>query len=88
MTFTFFVMVFMSKPKRTDVCYKRFLYFHFFSIAIISEIAAAFGNFLEGYVITGLFSIFRIFCWCLLFRQGLKLRETVAKVRKRVQGGV
>jgi hypothetical protein len=77
-----FVMAYGMKPKRTDVAYKRFLYFHFISFAVVAEVAGACANFRRGSIFMGCFNLFRIPLWCLAFRQGLKLRETAAKVRQ------
>ena len=77
-----YVMAFMMKPKRTDVAYKRFLYFHFISFAVVSEVAGACANFRLGSILKGWFALFRILLYYLAFRQGLKLRETAAKVRQ------
>ena len=79
---TSFVMAIMMKPKRTDVAYKRFLYFHFISFAVVAEVAGACGAFRLGFSLLGWFALFRIPLECLLFRQGLKLREAAAKVRQ------
>ena len=79
---TSYVMAFMMKPKRTDVAYKRFLYFHFISFAVVAEVANACGHFRRGFSLMGWFVLFRIPLWCLAFRQGLKLREAAAKVRQ------
>ena len=80
--FTSYVMAFMMKPKRTDVAYKRFLYFHFISFAVVAEVAAACGKFRLDLIFRGCICLFRIPLWCLAFRQGLKLREAAAKVRQ------
>ena len=77
-----FVMAIMMKPKRTDVAYKRFLYFHFISSVVVPEVAAAYGYFRLGIIFNGCFNLFRIPLWCLAFRQGVKLREAAAKVRQ------
>jgi hypothetical protein len=79
---TSYMMSFMMKPKRTDVAYKRFLYFHFISFAVVSEVAGACANFGRGFSLMGWFNLFRIPLYSLAFRQGLKLRETAAKVRQ------
>ena len=39
-----FVMTGFCKPKRMDVGYKRLLNFHFFTYAVVSEIAFAVGD--------------------------------------------
>ena len=79
---TSYVMANMMKPKRTDVAYKRFLYFHFISFAVVAEVAAACGDFRRGLIFMGWVALFRIPLWFLAFRQGLKLREAAAKVRQ------
>ena len=79
---TSYVMAFVMKPKRTDVAYKRFLYFHFISFAIVGEVASTCGHFQLGLIIEGWFTLVRIPLYCLLLRQGLKLREAAAKVRQ------
>ena len=79
---TSYVMASAMKPKRTDDAYKRFLYFHFISFAVVAEVAAACGHFRLGIISNGWFGLFRIPLWCLAFRQGLKLREAAAKVRQ------
>ena len=76
------VMASAMKPKRTDVAYKRFLYFHFISFAIVAEVAGACGYFRQDKILKGWFNLFRIPLWCLGLRQGLKLREAAAKVRQ------
>ena len=78
---TSYVMAFVMKPKRTDVAYKRFLFFHFISWAVVAEVANACGNFRLGLIFRGWFALFRISLEYLVFRQGLKLREAAAKVR-------
>ena len=75
-----FVMAVFYKPKRTDVGYKRFLYFHFFTFAIVSEVGVAVGYFRSGLIFAGWIAIFRIPCWCLIFWLGLKLRASTAKL--------
>ena len=76
-----FVLSFAMKAKRTDVAYKRFLYFHFISFLVVPEVAAAWGDFRLGLILSGCFDLFKIPLYCLAFRQGLKLREAAAKVR-------
>jgi hypothetical protein len=76
------VMAVFMKPKRTDVAYKRFLYFHFISFAVVAEVANACGNFRLGLIFNGWFALFKIPVWCLVLRQGLKLREAAVKVRQ------
>ena len=46
------------------------------------EVSAACGHFQLDNVSGGLFAVFRIPLWSLVFRQGLKLRDAAAKVRK------
>lgn len=79
---TSFFVAFALKPKRKDVWYMRFLYFHFFSFAIAAELFASFGHFRNPcngeYVAIGLFALARIPLCCLLFRQTLKLRQSAA----------
>ena len=75
-----FVMAVMYKPRRRDAGYKRFLYFHFFPSAIVSEIGGAVGNFRTGQPFKGWFALFRILLYCLAFWLGLKLRESAAKL--------
>jgi hypothetical protein len=62
---TCYVMAFVMKPKRTDVAYKRFLYFHFISWAVVAEVAAACSNFRLDLIFRGWFALFRIPLWCL-----------------------
>ena len=73
-------MAMVYKPKRTDVGYKRILYFHFFTFAIVSEVGAAVGNFRQESTFAGGFAIFRIPIWCLIFFLALRLRESAAKL--------
>ncbi|GMH64909.1 hypothetical protein TrLO_g12672 [Triparma laevis f. longispina] len=75
-----FVMAVVYKPKRTDAGYNRFLYFHFFTLPVASEVGAAVGYFRSGLVFNGWFAIFRVPIWCLGFWLGLKLRESAAKL--------
>ena len=75
-----FVMVVMYKPKRTDVGYKRFLYFHFLTFAVVTEVGVAVGYIRSGLIFHGWFAILRIPLWCLAFWLGLKLRESAAKL--------
>ncbi|GMH98487.1 hypothetical protein TrVE_jg9990 [Triparma verrucosa] len=76
-----FSMAVFYKPKRTDAGYKRFLYFHFFTFAVVSESALGIGSiFRRGLTFMGLFTLFRIPFWCLAFRLGLKFRESAAKL--------
>ena len=74
------VMAVFYKPKRTDASYKRFLYFHFFTFAVVCEVSYAVSNFRLGFPFHGWFAIFRIPIWCLTFWLGLKLRESAAKL--------
>ncbi|GMH98819.1 hypothetical protein TrST_g13130 [Triparma strigata] len=75
-----FVMAVMYKPKRTDACYERFLYFHFFTFAVVSDVGVAIGNFRSGLTSKGFLTIARINLWCLAFWLGLKLRASAAKL--------
>ena len=61
---TSFVMAIFMKPKRTDVAYKRFLYFHFISFLVVSEVAGACANFGRGSSLVGWFGLFRIPLYC------------------------
>ena len=72
------VMAVLYKPKRTDVGYKRFLYFHFFTLAVVSECGGAVGCFLTNLVFSGWFCLFRIPCYVIAFWLGLKLRASAA----------
>ena len=74
------MMAVFYKPKRTDAGYKRFLYFHFFTFATVSEVAIGVGDFRLGLVFRGLFTIFRATLWCIVFWLGLKLRASAAKL--------
>ena len=74
-----FVMSALCKPKRTDLGYIRFLYFHF-SINMFSEIFAAVGNFKRGTTFNAVFSFIRIPIFYYAFWLGLKLRKSVAKL--------
>ena len=75
-----FAMAVFYKPKRTDVGYKRFLYFHFFMFAIVSEVGYGVGDFRLGKQFEAWFCIFRVPLWCLAFWLGLKLRASAAKL--------
>ncbi|GMH62352.1 hypothetical protein TrST_g13759 [Triparma strigata] len=75
-----FVMALFSYPKRTDASYISFLYFHFFTFAVASEIGVVVGNFRLGLIFGGLFALFRLPLWSLAFWLGLKLRASAAKL--------
>jgi len=75
-----FVMTMFYKPKRTDTGYKLFLYFHFFSFAIVGETGNAVGCFRMGLIYNGLLVLLRIPLWCLAFWLGLKLRSSAGKL--------
>ena len=88
---TTFVLACYSKPKRTDVSYKRFLYFHFFSFALIGEVFYAVQDFrmatkcslcedMDHFGIDALLALVRLSSEIVIFRQMLKLRESVAKL--------
>ncbi|GMH78068.1 hypothetical protein TrST_g12709 [Triparma strigata] len=72
------VMAVMYKPKRTDVEYMRFLFFHFFTIFIVSEVASAAGLFRMGLTLKGFFVLFRIPFHCLGLVLLMKLRASAA----------
>ena len=78
-----FVMALAFKPKRTDVGYMRFLYFHFFAGPLAGEDGLSVGHFRLGLPIKGVFALFRIPLWYLLFLLGLKLRGSAAKLPPR-----
>ena len=71
-----FLMAVVCKPKRTDIGYKRFLFFHFFTYVIISDVGAACGHFRLGLMLKGCFNLCKIPLWFLAFWLGLKLRES------------
>jgi len=73
------VMAVFYKPKRMDASYKRFLLFHFFTFAFVSEFAVAAGD-LQIASIDWVFALFRIPLWCLVFWLGLKLRASAANL--------
>ena len=81
-----FVMAMVLKPKRRDPAYMRFLYFHFVTFALVSEISGAVGNFRSGSTFGGLFNLFRCFLYCVAFCLGLRLRESAAKVSAASRG--
>ena len=74
------VMAVVYKPKRTDAGYKRFLYFHFFTFAVVGEVSFAIGDFRSGKYLAGWVPILRIPVWYLNFWLGLKLRTSAAKL--------
>ncbi|GMH98961.1 hypothetical protein TrST_g10973 [Triparma strigata] len=74
-----FVMAIAYKPKRTDATYIRFLYFHFFTFAVVSEVAPAITYALQGREEVWV-NLLRLAVFCSAFRLGLKLRESVAKL--------
>lgn len=66
------------KPKREDSFYKRFLYFHFATFTILSEVGSAIGH-IRAEKVMAWFAIFRIPFWFLLFWQGAeKLRKAIS----------
>ncbi|GMI01543.1 hypothetical protein TrLO_g10204 [Triparma laevis f. longispina] len=73
-------MAVLYKPKRSDAGYMRFLYFHFFTFAVVSAVAVTVGCFRRGLVLLRWFAIFSIPIFCLAFWLGLKLRESAAKL--------
>ncbi|GMI02361.1 hypothetical protein TrLO_g14121 [Triparma laevis f. longispina] len=75
-----FVMAVLCKPKRMDAGYKRFLYFHFFTFAVVGEIAITVGDFRSGFIFKGWFAILNIPLWSLAFWLVLKLRASAAKL--------
>ncbi|GMH51905.1 hypothetical protein TrST_g8216 [Triparma strigata] len=79
-----FVMAVFCKPKRTDAGYMRFLCFHFFTFAVVSEVGSAIGSIRTGFTLKGwvalLRTLVRIACWCKMFMLGLKLRASAAKL--------
>ncbi|GMI09881.1 hypothetical protein TrVE_jg13446 [Triparma verrucosa] len=74
------VMAMFYKPKRTDVGYKRFLYFHFFTFAIVSEVGTAIGDFRLDLIFNGFFAIFRALIYFCILLFTLKLRASAAKL--------
>ncbi|GMH90122.1 hypothetical protein TrVE_jg3456 [Triparma verrucosa] len=76
-----FVMAVLYKPKRSDAGYKRFLYFHFFTFAVVSEVAVAIGALQIATNDDWVMALFlRIPCWWLAFWLGLRLRASAAKL--------
>ena len=75
-----FVMAVFYKPKRTDAGYKRFLYFQFFTVVIVSEVSYAISNFRLGFTSKGLLALFLIPLWHLAFWLVLRLRKSAAKL--------
>jgi hypothetical protein len=74
------VMAVVYKPKRTDAGYLRFLYFHFFTFAIVGGMSAAVGNFRLNLTFYGWFVFVKCLLYCLAFWLGLKLRTSAARL--------
>jgi len=77
-----FTLTFFMKPLRKDKLYRRFLYFQFVSFATFSELGYAVTKYRKGSILTTLFGLCRIPIWFFFYRNGIKLRDSVASLPK------
>jgi hypothetical protein len=75
-----FIMTVCMKPKFGGMNYKYFLYFHFISFLVASEVFLGVGDFRQGLAVKSFINLVRIMIECALFKQLLKLRDAVAQV--------
>lgn len=71
------ILSFFMKPRRQDKFYVRFLHFHIFSFAVLSELANMVGSYRDGYTAAAISGFIRIPIWCELFRRANNLRRNV-----------
>ncbi|GMI14762.1 hypothetical protein TrLO_g4328 [Triparma laevis f. longispina] len=75
-----YILGFFMKPQRVDNKYRYFLKAHFLSFVLLSETAAALGDFRLGKTLSGCFAIGRCIMYGLFFRIGLRLRKAASQL--------